>query len=118
MRRYSALPAWPRRVPKSGSFESVLNGVIRWLLQWTACAGLFFPFGECAMRLSLTPFRCFAVVTLVAGFTALHVAADDRLAGTDPAPLSLARTIALPMITGGMNHLAADAARSRFFVTS
>ncbi|HZU34658.1 MAG TPA: hypothetical protein VFA18_02045 [Gemmataceae bacterium] len=69
------------------------------------------------MRLSPTPFRCFAMVTLAAGFTALEVAADDRPAGADPTPLSLAQTIELPMLTGGMNHLAADATRSRFFIT-
>src|SRR5205823_10820048 len=40
-------------------------------------------------------------------------AADDPKS----VPLSLAQTIALPQVTAGMNHLAADATRGRFFVT-
>jgi hypothetical protein len=33
-------------------------------------------------------------------------------------PLSLAQTISLPQVTGGMNHFAADAKRGRFFFTA
>src|SRR6266513_2298639 len=33
-------------------------------------------------------------------------------------PLELVQTIALPDVTGGMNHLDADAKRERFFVTA
>src|SRR3954470_19390987 len=33
-------------------------------------------------------------------------------------PLELVQTIALPDVTGGMNHLDADAKRQRFFVTA
>src|SRR4051812_27913888 len=38
-------------------------------------------------------------------------------ANAEAPPLSLAQTITLPQITGGMNHFAADAKRERFFLT-
>jgi DNA-binding beta-propeller fold protein YncE len=36
----------------------------------------------------------------------------------ESAPLVLVQTVALPEITGGMNHLAVDAKRQRFFITA
>jgi len=44
-----------------------------------------------------------------------YTLADDQPSG---AALSLAQTIPIPQITGGTNHLAADARRQRFFVTA
>jgi hypothetical protein len=39
-------------------------------------------------------------------------------AGAQPAPLTVAQTIPLPQVTGGMNHFAADDRRDRFFFTA
>ena len=44
--------------------------------------------------------------------------AEQREPGPRGAALSLEQTILLPQITGGTNHLAADARRQRFYVTA
>jgi DNA-binding beta-propeller fold protein YncE len=44
--------------------------------------------------------------------------ADDNSTTSKSAPLALVQTVALPQITGSINHLAADARRQRFFITA
>lgn len=68
------------------------------------------------MRLCLTPVGLFTVLMLACGPNRTAFAADDRPAKA--APLALLRTVPVPQITGGVNHLAADAKRSRFFITA
>jgi DNA-binding beta-propeller fold protein YncE len=50
----------------------------------------------------------------------VHTAGGANDNSTEPklAPLVLVKTVALPQITGSLNHLAADAKRQRFFVTA
>jgi len=50
--------------------------------------------------------------------TAALFAMLAQLAAAQEAPLTLAQTIPLPQVTGGMNHFAADAKRGRFFFTA
>jgi hypothetical protein len=58
--------------------------------------------------------RPLVAITAVSCFLVSWAAAADDV---KTIPLSLTQTIALPQIKAGMNHLAADAKRGRFFVT-
>jgi DNA-binding beta-propeller fold protein YncE len=59
-----------------------------------------------------------ACVLLLACFVASLALSSAQSADPVSAPLVLVDRIALPQIMGGMNHLTADAARQRFFVTA
>ena len=61
-----------------------------------------------------------ALVIVGGSFQPVQVAANNEPPqGHQPdAALSLVQTIPIPQITGGTNHLAADAKRQRFFVTA
>jgi hypothetical protein len=70
------------------------------------------------MRHLLLPLLLSAFLSPAAG--PLHKAGTpgQPAAVSGSGPLTLVQTVALPQITGGMNHLAADAKRHRFFVTA
>jgi DNA-binding beta-propeller fold protein YncE len=70
------------------------------------------------MPRSTWPIRVFAPVILAGGIVGTACAAADQPAGPKAAPLSLIQTVELPEIMGGMNHLAVDTKRGRFFVTA
>jgi DNA-binding beta-propeller fold protein YncE len=56
-------------------------------------------------------------LALAVGLVPAAEAVDDRATEQNSVPLSLVQTVALPRVTGGMNHLAADPKRGRFFIT-
>jgi hypothetical protein len=62
--------------------------------------------------------RFFAFCVLSKGIVATACAAADQPVEAKSAPLSLIQTIQLPQIMDGMNHLAVDEKRDRFFVTA
>jgi hypothetical protein len=70
------------------------------------------------MRYLLVPLPLYAFLLLSGG--PVHAAGGANDSSTEPksAPLALVKTVALPQITGSINHLAADAKRQRFFVTA
>jgi hypothetical protein len=70
------------------------------------------------VKQGLTSLQLFGFFLLAGGLVSRACAADNRPTEPKSAPLSLSQTISLPQITGGMNHLAADAKRGRFFVTA
>src|SRR5438128_1012733 len=68
------------------------------------------------MSLRTISFATMSLLILLSGNVA--VVAQNTAPSRSVVPFKLVQTIPLPDVTGGMNHLDADAKRQRFFVTA